>query len=73
VGTKSNRLVTASSDLAAAIGGFLEIVDAFDQAIKFANNPLQYLARFLIKRIRIKQEEQLPVPPEIKPPKISFP
>lgn len=73
MGKESGRLVGAGAGLAAAIDSFLEVVNAFDQAVKFARNPLGYLTRFLIKKIRIKQQQRLPVAPQIKfrRPKIS--
>lgn len=65
LGRKSVEFDRTSSGLAETIANFVQVVATFDRAIKFARNPLGYLARFLMKKITIKRRERLPVPPQI--------
>lgn len=65
MGRKSVEFDGANSGFAETIANFVQFVAAFDQAVKIARNPLGYLARFLMKKIRIKRQERLPVPPQI--------
>jgi hypothetical protein len=68
MGAKGFGFDRASSGFAEAVAEFVEVVEAFDRAVKFARNPLGFLAQTLIKFIKKKEQERLPVPP-----KISFP
>jgi hypothetical protein len=65
MGSKSVEFDGASSGFAETVANFVQVVATFDRAIKFARNPFGYLARFLMKKIRIKRQERLPVPPQI--------
>ena len=65
MGAESERIIYAGSGLRDAITGFVEVVEAFDQAVRIARNPLGFLAQTLIKLIKKKEQERLPVPPKI--------
>ena len=68
MGAKGFGFDRTSSGFAEAVAEFVEVVEAFDRAVKFARNPLGFLEQILIKFIKKKEQERLPVPP-----KISFP
>jgi hypothetical protein len=71
MGAEGQRIIYASSGFRDTVAGFVQVVEAFDRAVKIARNPFRVLAEFLTKKILLKQQEQLPVPPRIKPPRIS--
>jgi len=52
MGAESERIIYAGSGLRDAITGFIEVVEAFDQAARIARNPLGFLAQTLIKLIK---------------------
>jgi hypothetical protein len=66
MGAKSLDLDDASSGVATAVANFVQIVTAVDRAIKFARNPLRFLAEFLIEKLRPR-----PNPPRIRPPSLG--
>jgi hypothetical protein len=68
MGAESERIIYAGSGFRDTVAGFVQVVEAFDQAVRIARNPLGFLAQTLIKLIKKKELERLPVPP-----KISFP
>jgi hypothetical protein len=71
MGAEGQRIIYASSGFRDTVAGFVQVVEAFDRAVKIARNPFRFLAEFLMQKILLKQQEQLPVPPRIKPPRIS--
>jgi hypothetical protein len=71
MGAKSGEFDQANSGLATAIADFVQVVAAFDRAIKFARSPLGLLARFVMaknrrRRVRPPRWAQKFTPPSIK-------
>jgi hypothetical protein len=71
LGEQGYRIAYANSGFRDTCAGFVQVFEAFDRAVKFARHPFGHLAQFLMQQILIKQPERRPVPPQIKPPRIS--
>jgi hypothetical protein len=71
MGRKSVEFDGANSGLAETIANFVQVVAAFDRAIKFARSPVGFLARFVMaknrsRRVRPPRWSQIITPPSIK-------